>query len=106
MSITEKNPLCKDSLKLLGDFWTMMIIDVLADGPLRFRDLEQQIDGVNSATLTNRLKNLQSVGLLVRKENSRADVAYELTDLGKHALPILDAINNFSEYGRQLHTGR
>ncbi len=96
MSITAKNPICKSSLKLLGDYWTMMIIDILSDGPTRFRDLEQKIEGVNTATLTNRLKNMQAAKLINRKEQSRADVTYELTDLGEKAVPILNAVNDFS----------
>lgn len=98
MSITTKNPICRKGLKLLGDFWTMMIIDMLSDGPLRFRDLEQQIEGVNSATLTKRLKAMQIAGLIERNEQSRADVAYALTPLGKKALPILTAVNEFSRH--------
>lgn len=101
MSITLKNPVCKDSLKMLGDFWTMMIIDMLSDGPLRFRDLEQKIDGVNTATLTNRLKAMQASGLISRVEVSRADVSYHLTELGQQAIPILSAVNSFSSYAKQ-----
>ena len=101
MSITAKNPVCVDSLKLLGDFWTMMIIDKLSDGPLRFRDLENQIEGVNTATLTNRLKTMQAFKLIVRKEQSRADVTYDLTDMGKKAVPILTAVNEFSDYAKK-----
>jgi len=100
MSITSKNPVCKDSLKLLGDFWVMMIIDVLSDGPLRFRDLELKVEGVNTATLANRLKTMVTYGLVNRKEQSRADVTYELTDLGKQTLPILNAVNAFSNYAK------
>ena len=101
MSITSKNPICKESLKILGDFWTMMIIDVLSDGPLRFRDLELKLEGVNTATLTTRLKNMQQSGLLHREEVSRADVSYELTDLGKQAVPIMKAVSNFANYTKQ-----
>ncbi|HSW85323.1 MAG TPA: helix-turn-helix domain-containing protein [Candidatus Saccharimonadales bacterium] len=86
------------SLKLLGDYWTMMIIDMLSDGPMRFRDLEHKIENVNTATLTNRLKNMQASQLIERREISRADVTYELTDLGKKAVPILNAVNDFSGF--------
>ncbi len=98
MSVTTNNQVCTDSLKLLGDFWTMIIIDKLSDGPMRFRDLEQAIDGVNTATLTNRLKNMQASHLIERKEVSRADVTYELTLIGKKTVPILTAIKDFSDF--------
>ncbi|HYH75104.1 MAG TPA: helix-turn-helix domain-containing protein [Candidatus Saccharimonadales bacterium] len=104
MSATTKKPVCVDSLKILGDFWTMMIIDKLSDGPLRFRDLEHQIEGVNTATLTTRLKSMQAFNLIERKEQSRADVTYELTVMGQKAVPILDAVNDFSAFAKKQMT--
>ena len=101
MSVTTQNSVCKHSLKILGDFWTMMIIDMLSDGPLRFRDLEKKVEDVNTATLSTRLKQMQASGLVSRTEVSRADVTYELTELGKQALPILNAVNEFSEFAKQ-----
>lgn len=101
MSITQNNPVCKESLKILGDYWTMLIIDALSDGPLRFRDFEKRIDGINTATLTTRLKNMQTYMLIERNEQSRADVTYNLTELGKKSLPVLAAVNDFSDYAKR-----
>lgn len=95
-------PVCRESLKILGDYWTMMIIDVLSDGPLRFRDLEKRIDGVNTATLSARLKLMLEKDLILRHEHSRADVSYELTNLGSQVLPVLNAINGFSDYVKSV----
>ncbi len=102
MSVTSQNPVCKQSLKLLGDYWTMMIIDKLSDGPRRFRDLELLVEGVNTATLSTRLKNMQAAELISRDEQSRADVTYSLTDLGVRAIPVLQAINTYSEQVKLL----
>jgi DNA-binding HxlR family transcriptional regulator len=98
MSVTTKNNVCRSSLKILGDFWTMMIIDMLSDGPLRYRDLENKIEEINTATLSSRLKAMQNSGLIIRTELSRADVSYELTPLGVQAIPILNAVNDFSAF--------
>ncbi len=105
MSITDKNPVCAVSLKLLGDYWTMMIIDVLSDGPMRFRDLEHKIEHINTATLTNRLKSMQTAELIERQEQSRADVTYVLTGLGKKAIPILNAVSDFSGFADKSPAG-
>lgn len=79
-----------------------MIIEALQGGPARFRDLEKMVEGVNTATLSGRLKSMHQSGLINRREQSRADVTYELTALGRQAIPILDAVNDFAEYaGRQ-----
>lgn len=103
MSITTKNPVCKDAIKVLGDYWTMMIIDMLSDSPLRFHDLERRIEGVNTATLSTRLRNMQSSKLIKRTELSRSDVTYELTELGKQAVPVLTVIGDFSAYVEKNH---
>jgi DNA-binding HxlR family transcriptional regulator len=100
MSVTTKTTVCKESLKILGDFWTMMIIDMLSDATLRFRDLESKIEGINTATLSTRLKSMHSAGLITRTEHSRADVTYELTRLGRQAIPILKAVNKFSAFAK------
>lgn len=90
-------PICLPSLKILGDYWTLRIIDVLSGGnELRFNELERSIEDVNTATLSKRLKDMCSEGLVVRTEHTRADVTYQLTDLGMEALPILHAVNHFS----------
>jgi len=84
------------SLKLLGDFWTLRIIDALADGDIRFCDLQRTIDNCNPVTLTDRLKKLEEAKLLTRTEASDNCVVYSLTDLGKNALPVIAAIDTFT----------
>lgn len=92
-----KQPICLPSLKILSDYWTLRVIDELSDGStLRFNEIERRLEGVNTATLSKRLKDMQESGLLTRTEHSRADVTYGLTDLGNEAVPILNAVNHFS----------
>lgn len=101
-TLNTKQPICLPSLKILSDYWTLRVIDELSDGTeLRFNEIERRIDGVNTATLSKRLKDMQTDGLLTRIENSRADVAYRLTALGKEAIPILEAVNNFSQAAKK-----
>lgn len=95
--LNTKQPICLPSLKLLSDYWTLRVVDELSDGvSLRFNELERRLEGVNTATLAKRLKEMRTSGLVLRTENSRADVAYSLTPLGQEALPLLDAVNHFS----------
>lgn len=87
---------CIPSLKILGDFWTLRIIDSLSDGPLHYCEIQRVIDDVNTVTLTTRLKKLEKDKIINREEKTRADVTYSLTPLGNKILPVLDAINEFS----------
>lgn len=96
-TLDTKQPICLPSLKILSDYWTLRVIDELSDGAsLRFNEIERRIGEVNTATLSKRLKEMQTGGLITRTEKSRADVEYKLTDLGKQAVPILEAVNKFS----------
>lgn len=90
---------CQTSLKLLGDFWTLRIIDALADGELRYCELQRKIDNLNPVTLSNRLKKLENVRLIRRNEDLPIKIAvtYRLTKQGRAALPVVTAINQFSK---------
>ena len=91
-----RNPVCLPSLKLLGDFWTLRIIDALDLSQLRYSELNRAIDGINTVTLCSRLKRLEEFGLIERTELSRSDVTYRLTRLGLKVLPVLDSVNDFA----------
>ena len=45
---------------------------------------------------------MQESQLITRTEKSRADVTYNLTRLGKEAIPLLNAVNHFSSAKQQL----
>ena len=59
---------------------------------------------VNSVTLSNRLKRLETAGLIGREEATidRQSVAYRLTGLGKGLLPVLREIQNFTKRNVRL----
>lgn len=90
---------CVESLKLMGDFWTLRIIDALKDGHLRFCELQRLVGNVNPVTLTDRLKKLEDAGLINRTEEmeDKISVDYSLTSMGREALPVIKAINQFSK---------
>ncbi len=90
---------CETTMKLLGDFWTLRIIDELRDGSLRFCDLQRRLGGLNPATLTNRLKTLEEAHVIVRAEETfdKISVAYSLTELGTEALPVIAALDAFAD---------
>lgn len=91
---------CISSLKLLGDFWTLRIIDALEPGQLRYCELQRRVDNLNPVTLTDRLKKLEDAQLVCRDEDleDKVAVSYSLTTLGREALPVVSAINSFAEH--------
>jgi len=90
----------------LGDYVTLRIVDYLRSHEMRFTELQRAIGDVNSVTLTNRLKRLESNGLVERREATvdRLSVAYSLTPLGQGLLPVLKEIQTFTRQAERSDT--
>jgi DNA-binding HxlR family transcriptional regulator len=74
-----------EALIRVGDRWTLLVVEALLAGPLRFNDLLGQISGIAPNILSERLKRLEREALLVARPYSERPprVAYELTAEGK-----------------------
>jgi len=96
---TANDQSCTASIKLLGDFWTLRIIGALESGGLRFCELQRSVGNVNPVTLTDRLKKLEHAELVERSEETvdGCSVSYALTSLGREALPVISAIDQFAQ---------
>src|SRR5690606_7763087 len=86
------NKTCVSTLKLLGDYHTLRIIDALQPGSLRFCEVQRMVDNLNPVTLTDRLKKLEEAKLVSRAEDTidKVSVTYCLTPLGRQTIPVLD----------------
>ena len=84
--------------RILGARWTLQIIHHLRQRR-RFCELQELVGGVNPTTLSQRLKFLEEQGLIRRLPISDAPrhVEYELTDMGRDLLPILDALASWAD---------
>jgi DNA-binding HxlR family transcriptional regulator len=84
--------------KIFGDSWTLAIVDVLSETTRRFNELQRSID-VSPTTLTDRLKKLEQLGIVVQQKQTvdQLSVMYALTEEGKSMLPVLRAIESFSK---------
>lgn len=102
-AVAPTSPTCSteafdEAMKLVGDFWTLHIIDALRVAELRFCEIERALPASNPATLTNRLKRLVSAGVVNRLEETRdkQSVTYALSEKGHGILPVLDSIKTFT----------
>lgn len=91
----ERSPL-DDALARVGDRWTLLVIEVLLGGARRFNDLSDELPGIASNVLSQRLKSLERAGLVVTVPYSRRPLrySYELTGPGRElagALRLLAA---------------
>lgn len=80
-----KNCPSRQALDRIGDRWTILVVGSLADGPLRYTELAQRIEGISQKMLTQTLRGLERDGLLTRTVHPviPPHVEYELTDLGR-----------------------
>ncbi|WUV94912.1 helix-turn-helix transcriptional regulator [Streptomyces sp. NBC_01471] len=72
-------------LDRVGDKWSMLIVAVLEDGPLRYTDLQRQIPGISQRMLTHTLRQLKEDGLITRTAYAEVPprVEYGLAPLGR-----------------------
>ncbi|WP_037354700.1 winged helix-turn-helix transcriptional regulator [Amycolatopsis orientalis] len=83
----------------VGGKWTGMVVVALLDGPRRFGELRQTL-GIRSAkVLTETLRDMMCDGLVTRTDHQAnpPHVTYELTDLGRSLLPVIDAMREWSD---------
>ncbi|GAB6173760.1 helix-turn-helix domain-containing protein [Paradesulfitobacterium aromaticivorans] len=92
-------PKFESAFELLGKRWTGLILRVLSDGPKRFKDLSEVIQNMSGRMLTERLRELESAGIISRQVYPEMPVRieYELTDKGKALKPILDEVQKWGE---------
>jgi DNA-binding HxlR family transcriptional regulator len=75
-------------LARIGDKWTLLIVSILANGPMRFGELKRRINGISQRMLTFSLRGLERNGLVLRTvyPSVPPHVEYELTELGRSLL--------------------
>ncbi len=71
------------ALDVVGDRWNLLIVRQLLMGPARYRDVRDGLSGIATNLLTDRLRDLETAGILERRlsDNGNA-VTYALTPWG------------------------
>src|SRR3954467_5665388 len=74
-----------DALERVGDRWTLLVIAALLDGPRRFNELQEELEGIAPNVLSSRLKALTEQALAVAQPYSERPprFAYELSESGR-----------------------
>jgi DNA-binding HxlR family transcriptional regulator len=83
-----QSPICQTIsglLQRIGDKWSLLVVQTLGQGSLRFNELRRAIPSVSQRMLTLTLRNLERDGLVSRTVTPSIPprVDYELTDLGR-----------------------
>jgi DNA-binding HxlR family transcriptional regulator len=91
-------------LARIGDKWTVLIVELLQDGPMRFNEMRRTIGGISQRMLTLTLRGLERDGLVTRTvfPTIPPRVEYALTRLGRTLREPLAAI---AEWARAHRAG-
>lgn len=86
-------------LDRIGDKWSVLILLLLGDGPMRFNLLKRSIGGVSQKMLSQTLRSLERDGLLTRNAEPTVPVSvtYTITPLGAELLSALRLITQWAE---------
>lgn len=73
------------TLNIIGDKWTLLILRQLSNGRDTYSSILENLEGIPSNLLSNRLKNLEEDGLIipVLYQSHPPRYRYALTDSGK-----------------------
>lgn len=92
-------PKFEAAFELLGKRWTGLIIQVLLSGPKRFKDLSDIIPGMSDRMLSERFKELEAAGIIIRHvyPETPVRIEYELTEKGKGLELAMKEVQEWAE---------
>lgn len=93
----------RDVLDRIGDQWSLLVLEQLAAGTLRFNQLARGIGDISKQMLATTLRRLEQDGLVRRQVLAEAPprVEYALTDLGCSFLQPLQALIHWADTHHQ-----
>ena len=95
------NPDCatRRVLDRIGDKWTVLVVLLLSDGPMRFSELRAHLGAVAPKVLTQTLRRIERDGLVTREIFAEVPprVEYTLTDLGRSLTTPIAVIGDWAE---------
>jgi DNA-binding HxlR family transcriptional regulator len=87
------------AIELIGKRWTGAVVKALLPAPARFNQLLAGIPGISDRVLTERLRELESEGLVERlvDPGPPVRVSYRLTSRGVALKPVVASITDWAE---------
>ena len=102
MSIEEESPICRhyrQASEMLGKRWTPQILRGLLSGVTRYTDLKDGVAPISDALLSDRLKELDTLGIVVRDVtlSTPVRITYGLTEKGKDMAGVIGELADWAE---------
>ena len=98
----EKGQVCEHfqrAAEILGRRWNPQVIRVLLQGRRRFGELRERVPGISDTLLSERLKQLETEGIVVRTVTGGRPVLieYGLSEAGLGLGKAIDALGDWAE---------
>ena len=102
--IIENNCGITYAMALLAGRWKVNVLWCIHNGVNRYGLLNKQIAGISEKMLTQRLRDLEEIGLIVRKDFKTIPphVEYSLTKAGKELAPIFVKLHKWGNDVRPI----
>jgi len=84
------------ALDVVGDRWNLLIVRELLVGPMRYGELAASLGGIATNLLADRLRSLESAGVIERQLGERSGVVYALTPWGSELREAVEALIRWS----------
>ena len=80
---------------ILGKRWNGMLIMCLLSGPKRFKDISSLIPSMSDKMLSERMKDLESAGIVQRNvyPETPVRIEYALTEKGLALKPVMETVS-------------
>ncbi|PWF24259.1 winged helix-turn-helix transcriptional regulator [Corticimicrobacter populi] len=90
----------RDVLDRIGDQWSLLILEALAQRTLRFNELNREIGDISRQMLSRTLKRLEYDGFVSRTLYAEVPprVEYALTDLGRSFLEPMQRLVEWADH--------
>ena len=87
------------AVELIGGRWTGALIHLLLNGRMRFAELRASVPEISDRMLSERLRELESEGIVARTviPETPVRVEYELTEKGRALEHALSAVGKWAE---------
>ncbi|MFC5180519.1 winged helix-turn-helix transcriptional regulator [Actinomadura harenae] len=79
--------------------WTVLVVDALQAGTMRYTELSRRVEGVSQKMLTQTLRALEADGFVTRTVHPTIPprVEYDLTPLGRSLAEPITALRRWTE---------
>ena len=89
----------QSAVDLLGKRWSPLIVQLLLKGPHRYSELATELEVVTEGMLSQRLKELEQAGVLLRRviDEQPVRVEYHLTDKGRALSRVIGGLERWAD---------